>query len=365
MTAEAVQDAEKVKTAADDALAEAKQEEQDAVDGLEEAHQKKNDLDKETGNVEAAVDDAETKKTVAEQALEKAMEEAHKHFTSKQEIEEAKSDKLRKQVEQAKTDLANAKEVFKQAKAKADKAAKDLEDAEEETKEATQKKHAAKYELEQAQLQLEMAQSNLRSAEGDLENAKKDARQQLAVAKTNKEEAEKELNQATQGLDTHNNKVTLATDKEADAHKQLTEAETHHAAKIACQQGSQAALDEAAAARKQARHWSVHTEILEKKHYWDGDFGPIHQAADTILKDKSDEYDEAKSKSDKHNDEVQEALRAMQAARKVKDKATDDLMNLEAKTPLLQDTFVKAERKKNDATYRHEIAEAIHKVYHK
>jgi len=365
MTAKVVKDGEDAKKAADDALVEAKQEEKDAVNGLKEANLKKGALDKETGNIEAAVDDAETKKAVAEQALQKAIREAHKHFTSKQEIEEAKSDKLREQVEQAKQELDTAKEAFKQAKAKADKAAQDLEDAEEATAEATQNKHAAKSELEQAQLRLEMAESNLRAAQADLENAKQDAKEQLAAAKKGKQEAEKALNQATQVLETHNNKVTSATQKEAEALEKLRAAEAHHADKVICQQGSQAALDEANAAHKQAEYWDSHTEHLEEKHYWDGDYAPIHQAADTILTDKKNDADDAKKKNDKHIGEVKAAHQAMKEARRVKDEATDAWMKLDAQTPLLQDAFVKAESKKNDATYKHEVAEQIHKVYHK
>jgi len=334
------------------------------VTALKEAHKKKNALDMKTGNIEAAVDDAEIKKAVAAQALERAMQEAHKHFTSKQEIEEAKSDKLRKKLEQARQELETAKEAFKQAKAKADQAAQDLEDAEEATAEASQAKHAAKSELEKAQLRLEMAQSNLRAAQADLENAQKDAREQLAVAKKGKDEAEKALNQATQVLEQHTTEKTAAAEKEEEAHKKLAAAEAHHAAKITCQQGSQAALDEADSVRKQALYWSSHTQILEKEHYWDGEFGAIHKAADTILDDKRKDYDAAHAKNEKHIGEVQEAHEAMQAAREVKDQALDEWMKLDAQTPLLQDAFVKAESQKNDATYRHDVAKAIHKVYH-
>merc|ERR1719414_112393 len=116
MTQQVVTDGEDAKKAADDKLAEAKQAESDAVDAWAEAHKKKSALDKLTGNIEAAVVDAETKKVVAQQALEKAIQQAHKHFTSKQEIEEARSDNLRKKVEQAKQEFEAAKEAVEQAK---------------------------------------------------------------------------------------------------------------------------------------------------------------------------------------------------------------------------------------------------------
>merc|ERR1719336_840250 len=179
------------------------------------------------------------------------------------------------------------------------------------------------------------------------------------------EQAERDLTRRTQQLDTHNGKVTIAKNNEDDAHKKMTEAESRHADKEKIEEGSRQTANEAKRALEQAKYWSGHTEILEKDHYWDGEFGSIHQAADTILKDKSDEYDAAKSKNDKHLDDVREALQAVKEARRVKKQASDVRMNLEAKTPLLQDNFVKAETKKNDATYIHAVAEQIHKVYHK
>jgi len=364
MTQKDVKDGEDAKKAADDKLVEAKQAEADAVDALAEAHKKKSALDKLTGNIKAAVDEAETKKVVAQQALEKAIQQAHKHFTSKQEIEEAKSDNLRKKVEKAKQELEAAKEAFNQAKEKADQAAQELEDAEEATAEATRKKHAAKSELEKAQLRLEMAQSNLSAAQGDLENAQKDAKEQLALAKKRKEEAQQALNEATQVLDQHNTDKEAAAKTEKNALQKLAAAEAHHAAKVTCQQGSQAALDEADAIRRHADYWSSHTEILQKEHYWDGEFGSIHQAANTILEDKTKDYNAAKAKNEKHIAQVQEAHEAMSEARQTKDQAVDAWMKLDSQTPLLQDNFVKAESQKNDAEYRHDVAKAIHKVYH-
>jgi hypothetical protein len=271
---------------------------------------------------------------------------------------------LRERVAQAKTALAVARREFQQAKAAADQAAKELADAEDETQEATQKKLAAKYELEQAQSRLEMAQSDLSAAEGDLENAQKDSRDALAAAKKKLEQSEAELTRRTQLLDTHNGKVTLAKNTEDGAHTKLTEAEAHHADKKKCQQGSSVVANEARKALDQAKYWSGHTEILEKDHYWDGDFGPIHQAADTILKDKKEEYDEAKNKNLKHKENEQEALKALQGARRVKRTATDARMKLDAQTPLVEDNFLQAQGRRDNAAYVHSVAKTIHDAYH-
>lgn len=357
--------ADAAKKDADDAWAAAKQEEEDAVAALTEAKQNKIDLDKLTSNFQAAVDDAETKRAVALIALDRAMEAAHKHFTSKEEIEGAKSEELRRQVEQAKTELQAAQTAFNQAKAKADKAAEDLEKAEQATQEATQKKMAAKHELEQARLRLELARGKLRDAKSELENAKKDAREQLAAAKAAEAQAQTELNQATQRYTSHTQAVSDASKAHEDAQKKYDDADAHHASKVACHAASVQATNEANAFRTQAQYWSAHTEILEKEHYWDAEFGPIHQSADTILEDKKGDYQDAKSKSDKHEKDVQTALAAKEAAGKVRVEASEALSNLEAKTELFQEKVTEAAGRKNAATYRREVAEAIHKVYHK
>merc|ERR1719264_425402 len=71
-----------------------------------------------------------------------------------------------------------------------------------------------------------------------------------------------------------------------------------------------------------------------------------------------------RQKNEKHIAQVQEAHEAMSEARQTKDQAVDAWMKLDSQTPLLQDNFVKAESQKNDAVYRHDVAKAIHKVYH-
>jgi len=357
--------AEEEKKEADDALEAAQKEEEDAVAALADAKQKKIDLDMLTGDFQAAVDDAETKRAVALIALDRAMENAHKHFTSQQAIDEAKSENLQERLRQAKKERDAAVAAFNQAKAKYAKAKKDLEEAEQDSKEATQAKLTAKHELEQAQLRLDMAESDLRSAQSDLENARNDAKENLQKAQNMDKQAQAALTQATQALDSHNQELSAAVDAFEDAHKKLTDAEAHHASKVACQQGSKAALDEATAFRNQAEYWSSHTELLEKEHYWDAEFGPIHQSADKIYSEKSGDYDDAKTKNDKHNEEVAKALKAVQAAQDVKDEASEAQSNLEARTPLLQAAKTTAEGKKNDAAYRLQIAKAIHEVWHK
>jgi len=357
--------AEDAKKEADDALEAAQKEEDDAVAALAEAKQKKIDLDMLTGNFQAAVDDAETKRAVALIALDRAMENAHKHFTSQQAIDEAKSEKLQERLRQAKKARDAAVAAFNRAKANYAKAKKDLEEAEQDSKEATQAKLTAKHELEQAELRLNLAESDLRSAQADLENARNDAKDNLKKAQNIDKQAQAALTQATQALDSHNQELSAAVDAFEDAHKKLTDAQAHHASKVACQQGSKAVLDEAAAFRNQAEYWSSHTELLEKEHYWDAEFGPIHQSADKIYSEKSGDYDDAKTKNDKHNEEVAKALKAVQAAQDVKDEASEAKSNLEAKTPLLQAAKTTAEGKKNDAAYRLQIAKAIHDVWHK
>jgi len=357
-------DAEDAKQAADDALEAAQKEEEDAVNALAVAKQKKIDLDKLTGGFQAAVDDAETKRAVALIGLDRAMEEAHKHFKSAEEIEGAKSDQLRREVEAATRELEAATTAKNQAIAKHEQADKDLEDAQAASKEATQNKLAAKRELEQAQVRLELAQGRLRDAQADLANARNDSKDELAKAKAAEEKAKTALNQATQRYNKHTQDVDAARQAETDAQKKLDDADAQHKAKVAVQQGSKAVLDEADAFKQHAKYWADHTEILEKEHYWDAEFGPIHQSADTIWEDKKGDYQDAKSKNDKHKEEVRSALAAVQTARQDKDEASEALSNLEAKTDLLSEAKLAAEGSKDAATYRRTVAEAIQKIYH-
>jgi len=255
--------------------------------------------------------------------------------------------------------------ALNQAQAKYDKAVQDLEEAEQDSKEATQARITAKHELDQAQLRLELAESDLSSAQADLENGRNDASENLKKAQNMNKQAQAALTQATQALDSHNQELSVAVDAVEDAHKKLTDAEAHHASKVACQQGSKAVLDEAEDFKRQAEYWSSHTELLEKDHYWDGEFGPIHQSADKIYSDKSGDYDDAKTKNDKHNEDVAVALKAVQAAREVKAEASEARSNLEARTPLLQAAKTSAQGKANTAAYRLQFAKAIHEVWHK